>query len=110
MLSPGGSTRSNLGADSSPAASSSGWRCARALLLRPDWLFLDEATSSLDPEAEADLYTALRRRLPKTTMVSIAHRPDVRATMTRRSCSSAGRARPALERRQPATMESTAAP
>ena len=29
---------------------------ARALLARPDWLFLDEATASLDPEAEASLY------------------------------------------------------
>ena len=28
---------------------------ARALLAKPDWLFLDEATASLDPEAEAEL-------------------------------------------------------
>jgi putative ATP-binding cassette transporter len=84
---------------------------ARALLLRPDWLFLDEATSSLDPEAEADLYTALRRRLPKTTMVSIAHRPDVaryhdEALVFQRRPGAPG----SIERRQPATMESTAAP
>ena len=52
---------------------------ARALLLRPDWLFMDEATASLDPEAEADLYGMLRRRLPGTTIVSIAHRPAVAA-------------------------------
>ncbi len=50
---------------------------ARALLLRPDWLFLDEATASLDPEAEAQLYQLLRDRLPATTIVSIAHRPTV---------------------------------
>ena len=50
---------------------------ARALLLRPDWLFLDEATASLDPEAEADMYRALRDRLPGTTILSIAHRPAV---------------------------------
>ena len=48
---------------------------ARALLAKPDWLFLDEATASLDPEAEASLYNAVRRRLPNTTVVSIAHRP-----------------------------------
>jgi len=50
---------------------------ARALLARPDWLFLDEATSSLDPAAEASLYQALRTHLPGTTLVSIAHRPAV---------------------------------
>ena len=50
---------------------------ARALLLRPDWLFLDEATASLDPESEADLYRTMRERLPGTTMISIAHRPAV---------------------------------
>ncbi len=47
---------------------------ARALLVKPDWLFLDEATASLDPEAEADLYRTLRAKLPGTTIVSIAHR------------------------------------
>ena len=48
---------------------------ARALLAKPDWLFLDEATASLDPEAEAELYRTLKARLPDTTLVSIAHRP-----------------------------------
>ena len=52
---------------------------ARALLLRPDWLFMDEATASLDPDAEGELYGMLRRRLPDTTIVSIAHRPAVAA-------------------------------
>ena len=50
---------------------------ARALLLKPDWLFLDEATASLDPAAEERLYALLRERLPGTTLVSIAHRPRV---------------------------------
>ena len=52
---------------------------ARALLAQPDWLFLDEATASLDPEAEQALYDAIARRLPNTTVVSIAHRPAVAA-------------------------------
>jgi vitamin B12/bleomycin/antimicrobial peptide transport system ATP-binding/permease protein len=52
---------------------------ARALLAKPDWLFLDEATASLDPEAEAELYRTLKARLPNTTLVSIAHRPSVAA-------------------------------
>jgi putative ATP-binding cassette transporter len=52
---------------------------ARALLQRPDWLFMDEATASLDPEAESELYATLRRQLPHTTIISIAHRPAVAA-------------------------------
>jgi putative ATP-binding cassette transporter len=50
---------------------------ARALLNRPDWLFLDEATAALDPAGEAELYRLLRERLPQTTIVSIAHRPEI---------------------------------
>ncbi len=52
---------------------------ARALLTRPDWLFLDEATASLDLEGELELYATLRRRLPDAAIVSIAHRPEVAA-------------------------------
>jgi putative ATP-binding cassette transporter len=52
---------------------------ARALLAKPDWIFLDEATASLDPEAEEDLYRVLRARLPHVTLVSIAHRMSVAA-------------------------------
>jgi putative ATP-binding cassette transporter len=54
------------------------------LLAKPDWLFLDEATASLDPEAEAELYRMLKARLPGTTLVSIAHRPSVAAFHERR--------------------------
>jgi putative ATP-binding cassette transporter len=50
---------------------------ARALLQRPDWLFLDEASSALDGATEALLYTLLLARLPEATVVSIAHRPAV---------------------------------
>ena len=48
---------------------------ARALLNRPDWLFLDEATASLDPAMEQRLHAELLDRLPGVTLVSIAHRP-----------------------------------
>ena len=51
----------------------------RALLTKPDWLFLDEATASLDPEAETALYETLQTRLPRTTIISIAHRATVAA-------------------------------
>ncbi len=50
---------------------------ARALLARPAWIFLDEATSNLDPEAETGIYRTLKSELPETTLVSIAHRPSV---------------------------------
>ncbi|MBM3619750.1 MAG: ABC transporter ATP-binding protein/permease [Alphaproteobacteria bacterium] len=51
---------------------------ARALLYKPDWLFLDEATASVDEEIERHLYGLLRERLPNTTIISIAHRPSLR--------------------------------
>jgi putative ATP-binding cassette transporter len=51
---------------------------ARALLNKPDWLFLDEATASLPEEAQDALYRALKERLPKTTLVSIGHRTSLR--------------------------------
>jgi putative ATP-binding cassette transporter len=46
---------------------------ARALLHKPAWLFLDEATSAVDDASEQVLYQALLRRLPQTTIISIAH-------------------------------------
>jgi putative ATP-binding cassette transporter len=52
---------------------------ARALLAKPDWIFMDEATASLDPDAEEDLYRVIKQRLPDTTLISIAHRPSVAA-------------------------------
>jgi putative ATP-binding cassette transporter len=50
---------------------------ARALLRMPDFLFLDEATSSLDVELEADVYRALINALPDAAIISVAHRPTV---------------------------------
>ena len=47
---------------------------ARAILHAPDFLFLDEATASLDEPAEAALYKLLKERLPNATIVSIGHR------------------------------------
>ncbi len=57
---------------------------ARALLAAPDWLFLDEATASLDEESEARLYRAIAKTLPKTTLVSIGHRSTLNAFHKRR--------------------------
>jgi putative ATP-binding cassette transporter len=47
---------------------------ARALLQKPDFLFLDEATASLDEPAEAALYRLIEERLPDATVISIGHR------------------------------------
>ena len=47
---------------------------ARALLYRPDWLFLDEPTAALPDDAQASLYRLLAQKLPATTLVSIGHR------------------------------------
>ena len=50
---------------------------ARALLNKPDWLFLDEATASLPEEAQDALYRLLKERLASTTLVSIGHRASL---------------------------------
>jgi vitamin B12/bleomycin/antimicrobial peptide transport system ATP-binding/permease protein len=55
---------------------------ARALLHAPQYLFLDEATASLDEGAETKLYRLLEERLPATTIVSIGHRSTLTAFHT----------------------------
>ena len=57
---------------------------ARALVFKPDWLFMDEATASLDEASETAVYRALKERLPNATMVSIGHRPTLRQWHDRR--------------------------
>lgn len=50
---------------------------ARALLHRPDWLVLDDATAGLNETMERRVYELLRARLPETTLVSITNRPEL---------------------------------
>ena len=64
MLSPGEQQRLGL---------------VRALLHAPQYLFLDEATASLDEPSEARLYRLLEEKLPATTIVSIGHRSTLEA-------------------------------
>ncbi|MGB8397818.1 ABC transporter ATP-binding protein/permease [Bradyrhizobium sp.] len=52
---------------------------ARALLHAPNYLFLDEATASLDEPSEAALYRLLAEKLPATTIISIGHRSTLEA-------------------------------
>ena len=47
---------------------------ARAILAKPDWLLLDEATAAMDEALERKIYETMAERLPGTTIVSIAHR------------------------------------
>jgi vitamin B12/bleomycin/antimicrobial peptide transport system ATP-binding/permease protein len=51
----------------------------RALLHAPQYLFLDEATASLDEASEAALYLLLEAKLPAATIVSIGHRSTLEA-------------------------------
>jgi putative ATP-binding cassette transporter len=51
---------------------------ARALVQKPDWLFLDEATSAVDEATEARLYRLVRERLEGTTVFSVGHRATLR--------------------------------
>jgi putative ATP-binding cassette transporter len=57
---------------------------ARVILQEPDFLFLDEATASLDEAAEASLYRLLHERLKGATIVSIGHRSTLGAFHRRR--------------------------
>jgi len=52
---------------------------ARAFLHQPQYLFLDEATASLDEASEAALYKLLEKKLSRTTIVSIGHRSTLEA-------------------------------
>lgn len=52
---------------------------ARALLAKPDILFLDEATSAMDEASEASAYAVLKDQLPETALISIGHRSTLRA-------------------------------
>lgn len=51
---------------------------ARALVIKPDWLLLDEATAAIDEAGEARLYALLAERLADAAIVSIGHRATLR--------------------------------
>jgi vitamin B12/bleomycin/antimicrobial peptide transport system ATP-binding/permease protein len=52
---------------------------ARILLQRPDYMFLDEATASLDEEMEGTLYSLIKSRLAHATVISVGHRSTLLA-------------------------------
>jgi len=47
---------------------------ARVFLHAPEWVFLDEATSALDREAEMTLFARMRKALPDSSFIVVAHR------------------------------------
>lgn len=49
----------------------------RVLLQKPDWVFLDETTSSLDLVNEKRMYELLKKHLPNTSVISVGHRPSL---------------------------------
>jgi vitamin B12/bleomycin/antimicrobial peptide transport system ATP-binding/permease protein len=57
---------------------------ARILLHRPDIVVLDEATSALDPASQDQMMELLTTELGATTIVSVAHRPELEAFHSRK--------------------------
>ena len=57
---------------------------ARALLHKPQILFLDEATNQLDGESALTLMQILKRALPDTLVVGISHQPEIQALFGRK--------------------------
>jgi len=47
---------------------------ARVLLVRPDWIFLDEASSALDEPREQEMYELIKKELPHASIISVGHR------------------------------------
>ena len=56
----------------------------RALITRPDILFLDEATNQLDDDSATALLRLLKSELPDTLVIGISHQPPVKALFDRR--------------------------
>lgn len=50
---------------------------ARLLIHKPDIVVLDEATSALDTASQEKLMNLIHERLPKMTIISVGHRPEL---------------------------------
>ena len=57
---------------------------ARALLHKPQILFLDEATNQLDGESALALMQTLKRALLDTLVIGISHQPEIQALFGRK--------------------------
>lgn len=80
---------------------------ARVLLHEPTWLFLDDATAEVSERMERRIYELLAERMPRSAVVSIAHRDSVAGYHARRwRLSPGGAGNPAVataESRTPTT-------
>ena len=63
---------------------------ARAMLAKPTWLLLDEATASMDVDLERRIYKSIATYLPGTTVISIGHRESLADQHARRLSVKAG--------------------
>jgi putative ATP-binding cassette transporter len=52
---------------------------ARLLIHKPDIVVMDESTAALDKNSQEALMQMMHERLPKTTVVSVGHRPELEA-------------------------------
>jgi vitamin B12/bleomycin/antimicrobial peptide transport system ATP-binding/permease protein len=49
----------------------------RVLINAPNIVYLDEATSAIDEDTEAELYAMIKQELPDTLLVSVGHRSTI---------------------------------
>lgn len=56
---------------------------ARALMSHPTVLILDETTSRLHPDAEADIFAAVRKLRPDLSVIVVTHRAETTALVDR---------------------------
>ncbi|GEN99400.1 protein glycosylation K [Novosphingobium sediminis] len=55
----------------------------KAMLSQPELLVLDEATAQLDPKSELTVFELIRRQLPETTVIIVAHKLGSRTHLDR---------------------------
>lgn len=52
---------------------------ARLLIRRPDWIFLEDATDSLDPQSEEAMFRLMETEFPAATFLTIGSHPGLEA-------------------------------
>lgn len=52
---------------------------ARLLIRQPDWIFVEDATDSLDPESEEEMLRLIDEEFPAATLITIGSHPGLEA-------------------------------